>query len=146
VGIQKDHVKNSVECSVIASVLDSGRVAAMAGHAAAVIAGVGAVLSSGDLSRVAFAASLFAWPVGCYFALRVTLDASLFRCLEADPVERPDLMDQLLHSWGLLPQVKQRSLADRIAGALRLWRRQQIVLAVQLAALAVGILIRVGGR
>jgi hypothetical protein len=138
-------VKPEFECGVIASVLDSGRTLAAAGHAAAVIAALGAGFAHTAPVRLAFAASILLWPIGCYLAVRVSLDAALFRAIAADPVQDSSRMDELLGSWGLMRNLKERTLEQRIRGALTLWRRHQAVFAIQLAALIGGVLMQAVG-
>jgi hypothetical protein len=75
-----------------------------------------------------------------YFAIRVGLDAALFRGLAAQETG-PDLaaLDKALQGQGLLPQHKAgRPLAERIAGARRLFNYQSGLLLVQVAILIVG--------
>jgi hypothetical protein len=138
-------VKPEFDCGVIASVLDSGRSVAQAGHAAAVVAGLGVMLAHSSIARLIFAASILCWPAACYLAVRTRLDASLFRAIAGDPAEGSRRMDELLRSWGLIRAPKERTLDERMRGALALWRRQQVVFAIQLAALVAGILIQAVG-
>lgn len=127
------------DCKATASFLDSGRVLAGAAHVGVVIAGLGCFISLPIAARLFFAASILSWLAGCWFAVRVAIDASLFRALAGDPeLQR---LDALLARWGFLKQANERTLADRSLGALRLWRRQAMLLTIQLAALLAGVAI-----
>jgi hypothetical protein len=139
---EKSEMKPKFQCSVTASFLDSGQVLANAGHAAAVVAGVGVALEHSLAVRLLFAFSILCWPVGCYFAVRVAVDRSLFRVLAGDPENGGRLLDELLQSWSFAKGGKERSMEDRSRGALALLRRLAIFVTVQLAALVAGILLQ----
>ena len=75
-----------------------------------------------------------------YFAIRVGLDAAIFRALAAQETG-PDLvaLDRALQSQGLLPAQKGgRPVEARIAGARHLLTRQATLLVAQIAVLAIG--------
>ncbi|NWL22364.1 hypothetical protein [Pseudomonas umsongensis] len=79
-----------------------------------------------------------------YWALRVAFDADLFRHL-ANPVEdlpqRTQALDQALTALGLQPAERGgRPWNERIAGALKLLRRQALLVAAQLLLTLVFIL------
>lgn len=133
------------ECRVTASLLSSGTVLANASHCAAIIAGIGTVWALSTAARLAFAASVLCWPVGCYLGVRVAIDCALFRELAGDPADDGRALDELLRSWRLPHTAKDRTLAERRRGALRLWKRQIAILAIQVAALAAGIVIQAAG-
>jgi hypothetical protein len=137
--IEANGVKPEFECGATASLLDSGRTLAHASHVAAVVAGVGVILAHAAVVRVVCAVSMSCWLAGCYFAVRVAIDASLFRELAGDPSERCRDLNEWLHSDA------ERTLADRNRGALALWRWQVVLLVVQLTALAAAVLLRVAG-
>jgi hypothetical protein len=124
------------DCKATASILDSGRVLANAAHAGAVVAGLGCFISLPVAARLFFIFSILCWFAGSWFAVRVAIDASLFRALTGDFELRR--LDALLTRWGFTQQPKERNLEDRSHGALRLWRRQTMLLAIQLAALLAG--------
>lgn len=71
---------------------------------------------------------------GTWLAARVGVDAALFDAL-ANGLS-PDDLDVALVATGLVEERGPRSLADRIAGALRLWRLQLTVVVLQGALLA----------
>jgi hypothetical protein len=123
------------DCEVTAGFLDSGRTLSNIANAAAIIAGL-------STSGIPLGLSLAAWLVESWFAVRVAIDRSLFRTLAANPQDGADWLDALLVDWKLIKAAKSRSMADRSRGALGLWRMQAAALSVQLAALAVGIILR----
>jgi hypothetical protein len=123
-------------CGLTRSFLGSGRVLANAGNAAAIVGGVGCVVAGPVYSRIVLAGSLLFWFVECWFAVRVAIDGSLFGVMAADPEEGGRQLDVMLNRTG-------RPLAERSRGALALWRKQIAALAVQLAALAAGIILRI---
>ena len=128
-------MSNDISCGLTASFLDSGRVLANAGNAAAIVAGIGCIVASPSYSGLVLGGSLLFWFVECWFAVRVAIDSSLFRVLADDPEEGGRQLDAMLNRSG-------RTLADRSRGALALWRKQIAALSMQLAALAVGIVLR----
>ena len=134
-------MSNDISCGLTASFLDSGRVLANAGNAAAIVAGIGCIgcigciVASPSRSGLVLGGSLLFWFVECWFAVRVAIDSSLFRVLADDPEEGGRQLDAMLNRSG-------RTLADRSRGALALWRKQIAALSMQLAALAVGIVLR----
>lgn len=138
-------MKPDFECRATASFLESGRVMANAGHAGAMIAGIGIAFSHTPLVRVIFAAAMLCWLVECWLAVRVAIDASLFRALALEPEDGGRKLDELLSGWGLRRQLTERSMADRSRAALALWRKQAAILAVELAAAVAGALIHVVG-
>ncbi|MGA3028151.1 MAG: hypothetical protein ABSF98_25660 [Bryobacteraceae bacterium] len=132
-------MKPEFECRATASLLDSGQTLASTSRVAAVIAGVGLILTRSTVVQVASAVSMMCWLAGCYLAARVAIDASLFRQLADDPSERCRDLDEWLH------RDTERTLTDRTRGALALWRWQVAVAVVQLMALAAALLLRVTG-
>lgn len=124
---------------VAASLLGSGRVAAQAGHAAAVVAGVAS--TTGRLSVPAaagLATSLALWVAHCWAALRVSLDARLLTVLEPDD-QALGQFDALLEHWHLRSRGEVRGAEDRCRAAVGLWRRQLLLCALQIVALLVGL-------
>jgi hypothetical protein len=132
---------NEVEFSVVASLLDSGATLAAAGHAAALMAGAGCLFARPLAARIAFAVAILFWFAQCYAAVRTRIDASLFLLLAEDPASRALQMDQALLALGLPKGPPERSLHDRCAGALRLWRLQIAAFAMECAAVAVGMIV-----
>jgi hypothetical protein len=77
-----------------------------------------------------------------YFALRVGLDAALFRHLAAGPSMGLASFDAAMQRQGLLPAAKAaRPIDERIAGARRLFHRQILLLAVQIVSVLAGALL-----
>jgi hypothetical protein len=76
-------VNQNFDCEATASMLDSGRVLALASQVAALIAAISPWNSLAH--RVLFAAVLLLWPLVCWLAIRVAIDASLFRAMAKDP-------------------------------------------------------------
>ena len=128
-------MSKNVDCALTASFLDSGRTMANAANAAAVIAGLGCVMVEPSGSRIALAASILLWLAQCYFAVRVLIDASLFRVLAGDLEEGTRRLDEVLNR-------PNRTVEDRLRGALGLWRGQIVTFVLQLAALAAGAVLR----
>jgi hypothetical protein len=140
-------MKTEFDCSIIASVLDAGKVLANAGNAGAVVAGIGCVMTQSPGARLAFLCVTLVWLAQCWFAVRVEVCASLFRALATDPEDGPDRQDELLADWGLIPKsrVRKRSIADRSLGGLKFFRRQRFVLRSELVILVVGIGLQIAG-
>lgn len=154
-------MSENISCGLTASFLDSGRVLANAGNAAAVVAGIGCIMAGPAGSRCVLAGSLLVWFVESWFAVRVAIDSSLFRVLAADPAEGGRQLDAMLSRSAAVPQppdaarsgpeatplgtatARERPLEDRSHGALKFWRRQTSALAIQLAAFAAGIVLRI---
>ena len=128
-----------VGCGVTSSFLDSGRTIAHAANAAAVVAGLGCLWEGPVASRSTLAASIVFWLVECWFAVRVSIDASLFRVMAEDADEGARRLDAMLDRAG-------RPIEDRTRGALAPWRKQIAALVLQIAALAAGIVLRIANR
>src|SRR3989442_6302639 len=96
-------------------------------------------------SRAMFDGSLVWWLVECWFAVRVAIDASLFRHLAGEREDRWRRLDELVASWGLGKTAQGRSAADRSRGAMALWRMQAITLTIQLVLLIAAVLLQVVG-
>lgn len=129
------------DCQVTSGFLESGRTLAQAANAAAVVAGIGCWWSR-TASGILLGVSLAAWMVETWFAVRVAIDRSLFRTLSQFPTDGADWLDALLVDWKLAKITASRTMADRTRGALHLWRMQSTALAVQLAALGGGMILR----
>ena len=114
---------------VVASLLSQGRTLHLATLALAV--GVGWV-TGGSAAPTLVALALLG--AGTWLAVRVGIDAALFEALARGLA--PDDLDRALIATGLVPDRRPRALADRIAGATRLWRAQLTVLVLEGALLA----------
>ena len=134
-----------LESRLTARFLDSGRMLANAGHVAALVAGAGAVAAPSTVGRLAFGSSLLAWTIGCWFAVRVTIDTSLFHLLAEEPEDGWRRLDELLRDSRLRRMPHGRTVADRTAGAIGLGRRQTIALGIQLATLLTAVGLRSAG-
>jgi len=127
------------------SFLDSGRVIARAANVAALIAGAGLLLPSPSLSHWIFAASLLCWMAECWLAMRVAVDASLFRVLaEGDADAAGKELDVLPIGLGFRHAQQTLTPGERTRGALRLWRAQIAACAAELILLAAAGILRLG--
>lgn len=88
---------------------------------------------------------MMCWPAGCYFAVRVAIDASLFRQITGDVSGGCGELDEWLRRTGWRYRQTARTVTDRTRAALVLWRWQAALLVVQLMALALAILLRAAG-
>jgi hypothetical protein len=135
-------MKPESECVVTASLLRSGRVLASAGNCAAVMAAVGLLLSHAEAARLLFAASILCWPLAVYLGVRVAIDASLFRGLAGELAEGGQALDKLLRDRGLMRAKPERTLTERSRGAVRIWKRMIVIVAVQLTIVAAAVVIQ----
>jgi hypothetical protein len=117
---------------------------ANASHCAAVIAGIGTIWAH-SAARLAFASSILCWPVGCYLGVRVAIDRAFFRELAGGPADGCRKLDDLLRGWRFLRTGKERTIPERSNGALKLWKLQAAMIAVQMATLAVGMILQAAG-
>jgi hypothetical protein len=127
-----------------ASFLESGRMLAPVSNAAAVVAGVGGVTVHSAV-RLLFVGSMLCWLVECWFAVRVHIDASLFRQLAGEPESNWRRLDELLTSYGRHRPSDNGNVSDRACRAMALWRRQIATLVIQLASLGAALLFEVTG-
>jgi hypothetical protein len=132
-------MKPEFECRVTAAFLDSGKVLCGASHCAALMAAGGLLLSHLLRERVLFAASMACWPVACFLALRVAIDAALFRELAGEASSGWRSFDELLRKWGLLRGSAERTVAERSRGAMKLWKRLIVIVVLQVAILGAGL-------
>jgi len=125
--------------------LESGQTLALISHTAALVAGIGSAAAYSTVPRAMFGGSLVWWLVECWFAVRVAIDASLFRHLPGEGEDRWRRLDELVAGWGLGKTAQGRSAADRSRGAMALWRRQAVTLTIQLVMLIAAVLLQVVG-
>jgi hypothetical protein len=134
-------MKTQFTYSAAAGFLESGKVLANAANAGGVVGGVACVLAGPVYPRVILAASLLFWFLASWLAVRVAIDAKLFRVMAAAE-DGEAAVDHLLLNWGFRVKSKHDSMESRILGALGLWRRAVVTLAIQLTLLAVGLTMR----
>jgi hypothetical protein len=134
-----------LDSSMTASFLESGQTLASAGNVAAVVAGVAGATVHLAVVRLLFAASMLCWLVECWFAVRVRIDALLFRQLAGESEGDWRRLDELLINWGFARSSKDSGVSDRGRGAVALWRNQAVTLAIQLATLLGAIVCEVTG-
>jgi hypothetical protein len=134
-----------VESSLTASFLESGQMLAKAGNAAAVIAGITGGIVYSAAVRLLLAGSMLCWLIECWFALRVRIDASLFRQLAGESQGEWRRLDELLVEWGFPRPAEDRSVSDRSRSAVALWRSQAVTLAIQLLSLVAAVLLEAIG-
>lgn len=134
-------MKPELDGKVTARFLRAGRVVSNASNCAALIAGAGLLLGRPGAGRLFFAASAVLWLAAVYLGLRVAIDAGLFRDLAEAPEEGGRALDEWLRSRGLGQPARERSMEERSRGALRLWIRLLVVVVVQMAALAAGLVL-----
>ncbi len=115
-----------LDSRVTASFLESGQLLANASHAAAVVAGFGAVAAHSAVAGFLFSSSMLCWLCECWFAVRVAIDASLFRRLAGEPEDGWRRLDDWMSACGFLRASEGRSTAKRASGAVALWRRQRL--------------------
>ena len=120
-------MKPEFECAFTASFLSSGHVLSNVSNCAALMAAAGILFTH---TRLLFAGSLLCWPLACYLAVRVAIDASLFQELAGAPADAGRELDEMLR----VP--KERTISERSRGALQLWKYLILAVAVQLAILA----------
>lgn len=121
-----------------AGLLAGGQALTLAAHFAALFTVLGWWLSPSQthpLIGLLWAGGLLLWSVQCWLGFRIAIDAVLFRSL--DPSELP-AFDTWLQGWGWSPPSAPRTPQQRGEGALKLLRRQGIVLLLQLLALVLG--------
>jgi hypothetical protein len=134
-------MKTEVTYSAAAGFLESVRVIANMSNAGGVVGGVACALAGPEYARVVLAGSLLLWFLVLWLAVRVAIDANLFRTMAAAD-EGEAVVDQLLSDWGFRATPKHDSMDGRIRGSLRLWRLAALTLAIQLALLATGLTMR----
>jgi len=138
-------MNSGLDNSITASFLESGWTLALTSHTAALVAGIGSVAAHSTVPRIVFSVSLVWWLVECLFAVRVTIDASLFRHLAGEPEDRWRRLDELVDGWGLRRTAQGRSTADRSRGTMALWRMQAVTLTIQLVMLIAAVFLQVMG-
>jgi hypothetical protein len=134
-----------LDSSLTASFLESGQMLANVGNAAAVVAGIAGVTVHSAVARLLVTGSISCWLIECWFAVRVKIDASLFRQMTRESEGDWRRLDELLVEWGFPRTPGDRSVDDRRCTAMKLWRSQAVTLVIQLAILATGVLFEVTG-
>lgn len=100
------------------------------------LVGAAALVILSTKLAIALTLAVLAGVVQTYFAIRVGFDAALFDRLRQSAAVDLATLDAALVQLGLLPTSKTgRPLDQRIAGAQRLFYRQGIALAIQVAIL-----------
>jgi hypothetical protein len=127
-------MSSKFECGVTGSLLDSGVVLTKASQCAAVIGVAGTLLAHSGAARLIFAVPTLCWPVACYFGVRVAIDASLFRELAMENDDGGPVLDKLMHERGLAREKPTRTIGERSAGAVKLWKRLIAITGIQIAA------------
>jgi hypothetical protein len=122
------------ECRVTEGFLESGQTISQAANVAALIAGLGCWWMKGAGLAFLFV-SLMAWALETWFAVRVSIDRSLFHTMAERPEDAGEALDAVLVDWRIIKQARPRSMADRCRGALRLVRKQTLAFGVQLIML-----------
>jgi hypothetical protein len=135
----------SLDDRITLSILESGQMLAWASHAAALVAGIGTAAAHSTVPRLVFGGTLLCWLVECWFAVRVAIDAALFRHLASEGDDRWRRLDELMDKWGLRRTNESRSTAERTRAAIGLWRRQAAALTVQLVMLIAAVLLQAVG-
>ncbi len=119
-------------CAALARWLDASTVVGTLGLFAAAVAALWITLGSTNNAIVTAALALALMPIERYYALLLRFDRGLFADLADGRLASLDALDAALIGLGLRRTVSpSRSLADRIRGALRLWRAHAIVVAAQ---------------
>src|SRR5258706_13484002 len=114
----------SLDDRITLSILESGQVLAWASHAAALVAGIGTAAAHSTVPRLVFGGTLLCWLFECRFAVRVAIDAALFRHLASEGDDRWRRLDELIDKWGLRRTNESRSTADGARAALGLRARR----------------------
>ncbi len=140
-GAGKSFDPPSFEARVVAGMLASGTVILTYAHLTAATALVLFVGTADHAAWIDFCLVLvlLIWPLSNWYALRVAIDARLFAILNDSPATL-HRFDQALVRWGIRPDYGPRDLDERIRGALRWWKRQLGLAAVQAIGLLGGLL------
>ncbi len=131
-------MKPVVSVAAASAFLQSGRIVMLASHVAAAVAGFALFLPHRAPVLFAMAASLAAWAVVCYLAMRVSIDAVLFDKLASAPADAWSDFDDFLRQHALANPSDSRAVQDRIGGAMRLWKRLLAAAGAQGVLLAAG--------
>ena len=127
------------EAHTAANFLESGGSISRAGNIAALIACVEVTTIHSAALRLLVTGSMLCWVIACWFTVRVKIDASLFRQLGGAAEANWTWLDELLTEWGFRRAAKNRTVRDRIRGAITLWRLLALASAIQLVSLAVAL-------
>jgi hypothetical protein len=134
-----------LDSRVAASFLESGGILANASDVAAVVAGFGTVAAHSAIAGLLFSSSMLCWLCECWFAVRVAIDASLFLRVADESEDGWRQVDEWINAFGFLRAREGRSVADRARGAVALWRRQAVALAIQFAILIAALFVQTEG-
>ena len=134
--------ENGFDCRATAAVLRSGSSLALAGHAAAIMS-VLCIMGRGGAGEWLGCLAILNWCAVVYLAIRVKIDAAFFELLADHSAEQ---LDAWLKATGLREETTQRTLAERRAGGLRLWRRLGFAVAIQIALLLLALVSTAIGR
>ena len=134
-----------LDSRVAASFLESGGILANASDVAAVVAGFGTVAGHSAIAGLLFSSSMLCWLCECWFAVRVAIDASLFLRVADESEDGWRQVDEWINAFGFLRAREGRSVADRARGAVALWRRQAVALAIQFAILIAALFVQTEG-
>jgi hypothetical protein len=131
------------QCAALARWLDASAVVGALGLFAAAVAALWMLFGSTNDAVAAVALTLALTPIERYYALRLRFDRGLFADLADGRLASLDALDAALFGLGLRRTVSpSRPLADRIRGALRLWRGHAIVVAAQVLLCLVAVALR----
>lgn len=134
------------ECGVIASLLTSGASLTTAGNCSAVIGAVGVLLGHSATAHAIFVVPVLFWPVACYFSVRVSIDASLFRELALADQDKGAALDELFRRRGFARERSEQTITDRSQGAMKLWKRLIAITGIQVAASVAAMIVEVLAR
>lgn len=134
-------MNSALDCRAAAALLRSALPASYAAH----VGGIAAFAHrpSSVIGYALIAISLLAWTAVIYYAIRVKLDSELFDMLADDPARAASRLDFFLASARLVNAPSEaRSIEDRIAGGIGLWKRLLVCVAIQLITLASAVLLQ----
>jgi len=134
-------MNSALDCRAAAALLRSALPASYAAHVGGIAAFAHRPASAIGYALIAL--SLLAWTAVIYYAIRVKLDSELFDMLADDPAKAASQLDFFLASARLAnAPAGTRSIEDRIAGGIALWKRLLIAVAIQLFTLAAAVLLQ----
>jgi len=134
-------MNSALDCRAAAALLRSALPASYAAHVGGIAAFAHRPASA--LGYALIALSLLVWTGVIYYSIRVKLDSELFDMLADDPAKAASQLDFFLASARLAnAPAETRSIEDRIAGGIALWKRLLIAVAIQLLTLAAAVLLQ----